>query len=294
MGPKASAPEPVQQQAQNDDPFDIEGNFKRGIVEKLDKHFEEQRQREYSMADAPAAEDVPAAAIGSYGRDGAFIDDAGQYMAQAPAPYEDMPAYKPLTVSSNEMALMGELAGRSKGEVSSGATLAWGPRGGSVLDYPDRVAEKWSSSDMYNHYLRGGGDVTLSEIGLLDDVMGYKETIRSVGRFGSQIEAYAGDEAKRLGAGVHDIGLSYKNSYEFEPLVFALGSATLSGSFQGRLTVGASGGYSYSGSAQIKFHDIFTDPYDTFDNFKGEWNPDGAPYNINGSWSQSYSGGRKR
>lgn len=45
MAPKASAPAPAQQ-AQNDDVFDIEGNFKRGIGEKLDKHFEEQYQQQ--------------------------------------------------------------------------------------------------------------------------------------------------------------------------------------------------------------------------------------------------------
>lgn len=70
MAPKASVP-PLVQQARNDDVFDIEGNFKRGIGEELDKHFEEQYQQRRQA-------EIDAGAVGGC---------SGQYGAQAPAPY---------------------------------------------------------------------------------------------------------------------------------------------------------------------------------------------------------------
>lgn len=96
MSPKASAPELVQQQAQNDAPFDIEGNFKRGIGEKIDQYYEDQYQKQ------PQVEiDAGDAGGGS----------AGQYGAQAPAPFEDMPAYKPSPRAAREETELGEFSG---------------------------------------------------------------------------------------------------------------------------------------------------------------------------------------
>ena len=153
-------------------------------------------------------------------------------------------------------------------------------------------AGSMSSWAMYQHYRNGGGDLTLEQMGLQNEVRNYPTTQEALGRFGNQISNKAETLASQLTPGTHDFKDSFERSYDFTGDKFAFGSATLSGDFKGTLNVGEDGSFSFSGSADIGFHDVFTDPYDTFDVIPGEWNPDGASYNIDGSWEQPYSGGR--
>jgi hypothetical protein len=85
--------------------------------------------------------------------------------------------------------------------------------------------------------------------------------------------------------------VTFNNSYDFTSDKFFIGGATLSGDFNGILTVDKKGQYSYSGDATISFSDTFTDPYDIFDTTPGEWNPDGTPFDITDQWVEPYSGG---
>ncbi|MDH2999393.1 hypothetical protein A1D23_04655 [Chelonobacter oris] len=78
------------------------------------------------------------------------------------------------------------------------------------------------------------------------------------------------------------------NTYNFDaeasgiidPL-WAIGSATVEGKisnlkfFPGNIA---------TADIDYKFHDKFSDPYDTFNATKNEWNPNGAPYTLKDSW----------
>ncbi len=166
--------------------------------------------------------------------------------------------------------------------------------GRSILFFVDPYglcADSMSSWDMYQNYRNDGGDLTLQEMGLLNDVQNYSTTRDKLSKFGNQISNHAAQQAAVLNSGSHDLDLRFERSYPYEKHKFAFGDATLSGDFQGTINVREDGSFSYSGDANVQFYDKFTDPYDTFDWVKGEWNPDGTPYNINGSWSQPYSGG---
>jgi hypothetical protein len=173
--------------------------------------------------------------------------------------------------------------GTSNPPSASDAFAAGGPGGDQLSG--------WSSLDMYLHYLHGGGDVSLGEIGLFDVVRNSEVTQSILARFGSQIDAYARQEAARLGAGVYSFGWRFINSYDFSSVSAGIGGATLSGNYDGQLTVNMSGFYSYQGTATIRFRDWFTDPYDLGNKIGGEWNPRGTPYNITGNWERYYSGG---
>ncbi len=175
-----------------------------------------------------------------------------------------------------------------------------GPYGlGSLHSQPNMVRKSaesisgsWSNADSLQHYRNNGPDVTLREIGLLSTIKNSSTTQEVLSRFGSRD---INDTAKAIcasnGPGVFNTNQTFRNSYRFHRDKWFIGSATLSGDFTGTTTVFPNGAYIYTGEATIDFYDIFTDPYDTFNLFDGEWNPDGSPYNISDQWSENYQGG---
>ena len=207
-------------------------------------------------------------------------------VGSSPDPYE--PGYVYGSDSGSNNWISGSDGGSYGSDYNSG-----GGGGGSyianIYNAVDNNSDGWSSFDLYNHYLNGGGDVTLTQIGLLDSVMNYDVTLAALNRFEEQIYDKAALFAAEKAVGTYSFDASFERSYEFEDLKFAFGSATLSGNFNGTITVNEDGSFTYSGSAQIAFHDYFTDPYDTFDLVPGEWNPDGTPFSIDGQWSINYS-----
>jgi len=174
----------------------------------------------------------------------------------------------------------------------------------------------WDSWDFLNWFYTGEGQtVNLADIGLLNSVRAVAMANDLNGcayRFGLQI---AGNVKKIVpySTSIHD---SFKKSYEFGEIAWAMGGGTLQGSFRGDITFDppknpGSGGkvpYSYSGSAEIYYSDVFTDPYDILEYLKiknpsgfqeflannpffwNPWNDIGVPYNIFGSWTQEYKG----
>jgi len=115
-------------------------------------------------------------------------------------------------------------------------------------------------------------------------------TAEVTARFGQQIAAQAREIATTKGVGAYPLNVEFRRTYDFQRLRFAFGSATLSGDYTGEVLVDRDGSFNYNGTAVFNFYDRFTDPYDTFDTFPGEWNPDGTPYDISGSWTGKYAG----
>jgi RHS repeat-associated protein len=168
---------------------------------------------------------------------------------------------------------------------------------------------KWGNADFIWHYYFGSGHmVTLSAIGLLDDVKDLAEMGPAGGayRFGKQIERTAVAITKPYTGTFTD---SFLNSYSFKSVSFSLGSSVLSGSYNGYMIstsnpTGTSGGsYNYNGNGPISFSDDFTDPLTLIEYLYGSstsptapaWlaaaaNIGGTPFHIEGNWTGYYSG----
>jgi RHS repeat-associated protein len=177
----------------------------------------------------------------------------------------------------------------------------------------------WDSWDFLEWFYIGEGQtVNLADIGLLNSVRAVAMANDQNGgafRFGKQIA----DKVGKIVPYSTSIQDTFKNSYKFGEIVWAMGDGTLQGSFRGNITFnpptnpgsGVKVPYSYSGTAEIYYSDVFTDPYDILQYLKIK-NPSGfqeflannpgflfpstdgyqlgVPYNIFGSWTQEYKG----
>lgn len=116
---------------------------------------------------------------------------------------------------------------------------------------PDKV--DW---DMARHYLLGNGSSRrLRDFGILQAVQAHAETV-ALGRFRNQILNKA-IEAARMGRSRFDD--DFERPYDFGPVQYSLGRATLKGFFDGDVymledRIGA------RGDATIEFYDVYKDP----------------------------------
>ena len=169
----------------------------------------------------------------------------------------------------------------------------------------DILGTTWGNLDfVYHFYFGNGKSVSLSDIGLSTVIENSAINKGIQSRFGDQIYQEAVKQAPRTG----DLSKSFNNSYGFRDVCFSIGNATMSGAFEGTLTAGETFDdgktmYSYSGNAAIKFSDTFTDPLSVIEMLYGsstsqqapDWlvtamNFGGTPFEIQGSYSWSYSG----
>ena len=169
----------------------------------------------------------------------------------------------------------------------------------------DILGTTWGNLDfVYHFYFGKGKSVSLSEIGLSTAIENSAINKGIQSRFGEQINQEAVKQAPRTG----ELSKSFNNSYEFGDVCFSIGDATMSGNFDGTLTAGETFDdgktmYSYSGKATIQFSDTFTDPLSVIEMMYGsstseqapDWlvtvaNLGGTPFEIQGSYSWSYSG----
>lgn len=88
-----------------------------------------------------------------------------------------------------------------------------------------------TSMDMYNLYKNGQGkDVTLSQLGLIETIKkSVEKSTKTTGGKGTIQERFL-NQLKSGGS------TYFKRSYDFESDVFAIGSATVSGVFNGTIT----------------------------------------------------------
>ncbi|TSB21709.1 DUF4150 domain-containing protein [Psychrobacter sp. YGAH215] len=150
----------------------------------------------------------------------------------------------------------------------------------------DKPRKPVSSEEMYGHYLYGRGQpLTLENLGsaqlLKDSVLkegAYKRESSVQDRFIKQL-------AGKFKTG--DTDYTFSNAYNVgeEIDVWAYGSSVISGKFNGTIEKNSAGDTRISGKIDYKYTDDFKDPYDTFDNFSGNWDPNGTPYKVTGSWT---------
>jgi RHS repeat-associated protein len=173
----------------------------------------------------------------------------------------------------------------------------------------DSYGLAWGNLDFVWHFYFGSGSpVTLSDIGHLENVKNVANSNPDGGayRFGNQIANTASGIAKPYNGPFSD---SFSNTYDFGSIVWAMGSGTLSGIYEGNMTStpnsnGPGGTYSYSGAGNLFYRDIFTDPLDLIQLMYGDsnapevptWlvnaaNLGGTPFVIYGGWTQTYAGG---
>jgi RHS repeat-associated protein len=171
----------------------------------------------------------------------------------------------------------------------------------------DALGLAWTDRDFINHFYRGGGrDVSLSEMGLLEQVKSHCDAGqgRATYNFGRQIDSKAGNLSKPYDGEFSD---SFERSYDFEDVVYSMGSGTVRGDFNGNITstpLSSGGGiYTYEGTASIFYNDTFTDPLSIIQRLYGsssspnapDWlrdlaNVGGTPYMIVGMWTKDYNG----
>lgn len=142
---------------------------------------------------------------------------------------------------------------------------------------------------LYQHYRKGKGKpLTLAQLGLLDKIRLLVKTPNELGKKNGH--SLQGDFIEQILKGEK----SFKNTYpvgspfKFDNL-WAIGGATIEGTFTGevRFRGGFKRYFELRGTIRYKFYDKFTDPYDTFNWIKGEWNPDGTAFDIVGEWEET-------
>jgi len=143
----------------------------------------------------------------------------------------------------------------------------------------------WKRDDFFYHYNHGNGvTVRLSEIGRLQDIINHAKTYDQGG--GSIFKRVDNDifkQARQNSTG--SFSYSFTNSYEFEPVVFEIGGATVEGA--GTVDVIDCGEFwQISADIDYAFQDEFIHPYDVYDT--GIWPltiDTGNPYYIKDEWS---------
>ncbi|CDH32742.1 hypothetical protein [Xenorhabdus bovienii] len=147
-----------------------------------------------------------------------------------------------------------------------------------------------SSIGLLKHYREdSGAEISLSRIGVQNRI---SDLIKKPGAF------------KRTdGTSIHSRFISqiqngdrvqFNNSFSFgtesahphDPL-WAIGGAKVIGTLTDTKVSPRGDNYNLSGRINYRLEDKFTDPYDTFNWFEKDWNPNGVPFDIRGEWSES-------
>lgn len=121
--------------------------------------------------------------------------------------------------------------------------------------------KKWSNQELSERYLNGGGDITLSEIGYLEDIINYyaNYAVTKDGVVGvyNAIRDQIIDEAKKLPLG--EFPYPFEGTYNFEEVLFTLRNSTVKGNFAGYSRM--EGDFLViSGTIKYEFIDEYRDP----------------------------------
>lgn len=162
----------------------------------------------------------------------------------------------------------------------------------------------WDDLKFVRHFYFGDGKaVKLRDIGLFNKVKAHSDKV-AISKFKNQIEA----EAKSTSG--YKFTVSFKNAYDFKPVVYSLGGCTLIGKFNGGVCpwIGTSPQeYWVEGEITVSFSDQFTDPLSIIERLYGssdspeapEWlrnaaNLGGKAYSITDQWSRRFKVKRVR
>lgn len=129
---------------------------------------------------------------------------------------------------------------------------------------------EWEWMDFVWHAIKGGGDVTLSQIGHLRGIINhYAYHLAENWKF-EDVNRQVIDKARGVGNGYFTYRFS--RSYNFRPISFPYGDSTVSGMFTGHVTE-KNGVMKIDGSIDYFFDDDYTDPVDIRQLFLGESDP---------------------
>ncbi|MDY4281042.1 MAG: hypothetical protein SOX56_08265 [[Pasteurella] mairii] len=131
-----------------------------------------------------------------------------------------------------------------------------------------------------------GKSISLKQIGLENKV---RPLIKKNGAFGRSAEDSI--ESRFIAQFVAGERVTFSNVYNFgkeangivDPL-WAIGSAKIEGKIN---NVKFFPGNFATADITYELYDKFTDPYDTFNWVKGEWNTNGTPYEIKDRWTNT-------
>jgi|GEM_PF-1551058 len=155
-------------------------------------------------------------------------------------------------------------------------------------------ANDWGNLDeFFDHYFNGNhAPVDLDEIGHGDSIRESDEYEGIIERFGDQIkdsiQQYIIDNDLPNGF-TGTFTHNFVNSYSFVGDIFAIGTATISGEFEGTFVIDENGEFTWQGVTEINFSDTFEDPYDIFNIVPGTYD-NGDPFEINGQWPENMGG----
>jgi hypothetical protein len=168
------------------------------------------------------------------------------------------------------------------------------PYGAELREYSSQVVTfampdatpAWTREDFIAYYFVGGGqEVSLSLIGLLQNVIGYARTYSQPdgGSIFDRVASKIFIEAREKGEGSFES--SFGRSYDLRPVRYEFGDATIEGI--GRVNVVDKGDFLIvTAYIDYNFYDRFTDPLDEWNVIPGVYDLPGAtPYDITDVWS---------
>jgi len=116
---------------------------------------------------------------------------------------------------------------------------------------------KWKVMDFVRHAIKDGRDVTLTEIGHLQDVIDhYAYSVKEGGIF-KKVNEQVIDAARKVRNGYFPYDFS--GSYDFAPVSFPHGNSTVFGIFKGQVSE-KNGMMKIDGTVEYFFDDDYTDP----------------------------------
>lgn len=145
---------------------------------------------------------------------------------------------------------------------------------------------RWDNLDFVKHYFFGNGrPVTLLEIGHLQEIAEqYAYHDKNKGAF-RRLSGQIASKARE--GGMKALWYYFEGNYDFKPIQFSHGTASIYGYFNGDVTTqGAM--LLISGESQFYFTDTFKDPLDTFNLFEDDLEVGGTPYEITGEWTANF------
>lgn len=146
-------------------------------------------------------------------------------------------------------------------------------------------SKKWVWYDFVRHALDEGTDVTLSQIGQLQDVINYYAYVIEGGVF-ARVTQQIIDEARRSQSGYFTYFFS--NNYSFEAISYPHGKSSVYRIFKGYVSKDLNN-LVISGNVNYFFGDEYTDPVDIRQIFNGTSNPEA----VSEMWRQISDGGGK-
>jgi len=119
------------------------------------------------------------------------------------------------------------------------------------------ASPKWKKQDFVEHAFKGGGDVTLSGIGHLQDIINhYAYHLGEAGIF-EKVNGQVIVAARAVGDGYFPY--EFSRSYDFTAVAYPHGGSTVSGIFKGYVSE-KNGLMKIDGTVEYFFDDAYTDP----------------------------------